>query len=248
MTIWPNFSTHNPHLFRSVLVLTISYFVSFFVWETIVFNHQTLLEDFFCLLCLLVIVARIITVSIWTPVLIYQFPFFFLGKCLGAFRVGVFNFEFRMHFLQALTDRKRKSCVHRLVPIHHFRVLRFKWSTKSSRDKLWCLRPNVNGLWKLVWVTHLLKLLRLIEIHYLRLTKFMVWFDICLFDGVISVILQFIFGLGKIGRGIKTALKIIIFCCTILKILTLLYVALFLITSTSSTTVPMMSTLKSSNS
>jgi len=71
----------------------------------------------------------------------------------------------------------------------------------------------------------------------------MVWFDICLFDGVIGVILQFIFGLGKIGRGIKTTLNIIIFCCTVLKILTLLYVALFLITSTSSTTVPMMSTL-----
>jgi len=71
----------------------------------------------------------------------------------------------------------------------------------------------------------------------------MVWFDICLFDGVIGVILQLIFGLGKIGRGIKTTLNIIIFCCTVLKILTLLYVALFLITSTSSTTVPMMSTL-----
>ena len=73
----------------------------------------------------------------------------------------------------------------------------------------------------------------------------MVWFDVCLFDGVIGVILQFIFGLGKIRRGIKTALKIIIFCCTILKILTLLYsiVALFLINSTSSTAVSMMSTL-----
>lgn len=159
-----------------------------------------------------------------------------------------------MHLLQALTDRKHKSRVHRLVPIHHLRVLGLKWSTKSGRDELGSLRPNVNGLRKLVRVTHLLKLLRLIEIHDLRLTKFMVWFDICFFDWVIGVILcnllQLMFSLGEIRRRIKTALNIIVFRSTILKILTLFYIiaALFLITSASATTVPMMGTLKSSDS
>ena len=78
----------------------------------------------------------------------------------------------------------------------------------------------------------------------------MVWFDICFFDGVIGVILQLIFSLGKIRRGIKTALKIIVFGSTILKILTLFYIitALFLIASTGATAVPVMSTLKSSSS
>ena len=73
----------------------------------------------------------------------------------------------------------------------------------------------------------------------------MVWFDICFFDGVAGVILEFIFGLGKIWRGIMTALKINIFCSTIIKILTMFYsvIALFLIASTSITTIPMMRTL-----
>lgn len=73
----------------------------------------------------------------------------------------------------------------------------------------------------------------------------MVWFDICFFDGVAGVILEFIFGLGKIWRGIMTALWINIFSPTIIKILTLFYsiIGLFLIASTSITTIPMCSTL-----
>ena len=156
-----------------------------------------------------------------------------------------------MDFLQTFSNWKHWSHIHRLVSIlYHLWVLRIKWSSKPSWDKLRSLWSYVNGLRKLIWVTHLLKLLRLIIIHYICLTKFMIWFDICFIDRIICVILKFILYLGIGLWGIMRALKIIIFRSTVIKILTLfnVTVALFLITSAISTAVSMMSTLKSSNS